>query len=414
VFFYGEQTPFPGLAALLPCLGTIALIWANAPSRHDSRPTWVAFVLSWKPVVFVGLISYSLYLWHWPVLCFVKYWKFGQFHLIEKLLLVSVAILLAIISWIAIERPFRRKKQTVDGSYLLFGSCLLMSLICTFGLVLFSGKGFPQRLPQEVRALLDLDSMNSKKTENIGLQSETAEHSVWNIKTNTLLQLGQKSKKSIDFLLWGDSHARRAQIALEHLSKNIQVSGAAAYFYSTPPLIGSGYKSKLGKESPDEVASAIINYVRENSIKNVFMIAYWSLYAKDMPIDRFHKSLRQTIRDLNYAGAKVWLFLDVPTHKASVPKMLSRFYILPFLNRTIKSRSIEEHREINQSIYKFSPIGLNVETIDVSKFLIDDDGKYFLFSKDGVALYDDDNHLNVQGSLKVYVPALNETNIFIE
>ena len=216
-------------------------------------------------------------------------------------------------------------------------------------------------------------------------------------------------KKPIDFLLWGDSHARRAQVAFERLSDKGEISGMAAYFYSTPPLLGSGYKSKLGKENPDEVASLLIKYVGKNSIKNVFLIAYWSLYFKDMPPNKFQKSLHETILQLNNAGAKVWLFLDVPTHAASVPKMLSRSYILPFMGGTIKSQNIEDHIDKNKIIYNFDSSGLNVEIIDVSKFLLSEDGKCFLISKYGVALYDDDNHLNEQGSLKVYVPALNET-----
>ena len=133
-----------------------------------------------------------------------------------------------------------------------------------------------------------------------------------------------------------------------------------------------------------------------------------------MPPNKFQKSLHETILQLNNAGAKVWLFLDVPTHAASVPKMLSRSYILPFMGGTIKSQNIEDHIDKNKIIYNFDSSGLNVEIIDVSKFLLSEDGKCFLISKYGVALYDDDNHLNEQGSLKVYVPALNETNFFVK
>src|SRR5262249_35408336 len=65
-FAYTPRTPFPGLAALPPCLGTALLIWSNGRGEGGA-PTLVGRVLSWRPVVFVGLISYSLYLWHWPL-----------------------------------------------------------------------------------------------------------------------------------------------------------------------------------------------------------------------------------------------------------------------------------------------------------------------------------------------------------
>src|SRR6185437_16922731 len=60
---YSPETLFPGLAALVPCLGSALIIGAG-----ESGSSLVGTVLSWRPVVFVGLISYSLYLWHWPLI----------------------------------------------------------------------------------------------------------------------------------------------------------------------------------------------------------------------------------------------------------------------------------------------------------------------------------------------------------
>ena len=72
VFFYGRATRFPGLAALLPCGGTALIIGANG-----EKLTRVGRVLATRPLVFIGLISYSLYLWHWPMLVFARYWSAG-------------------------------------------------------------------------------------------------------------------------------------------------------------------------------------------------------------------------------------------------------------------------------------------------------------------------------------------------
>ena len=72
VFFYGPDTRFPGISALLPCVGAALIIWAN-----DHTLTCVGKLLAIRPVVFIGLISYSLYLWHWPMLVFASYWNWG-------------------------------------------------------------------------------------------------------------------------------------------------------------------------------------------------------------------------------------------------------------------------------------------------------------------------------------------------
>ncbi len=68
LFLYDKETPFPGLAAIVPVLGCALMIYSTENER-----TRVAALLSWKPIVFTGLISYSLYLWHWPIFAFTSY-----------------------------------------------------------------------------------------------------------------------------------------------------------------------------------------------------------------------------------------------------------------------------------------------------------------------------------------------------
>src|SRR5262249_59871123 len=68
MFHYTRQTVFPGPAAVPPCLGTALLIYSGG-----GRPTVISRVLTLRPIVILGLISYSLYLWHWPLLVFTQY-----------------------------------------------------------------------------------------------------------------------------------------------------------------------------------------------------------------------------------------------------------------------------------------------------------------------------------------------------
>src|SRR5262249_38890254 len=68
---YTEETPYPGTAAMLPCLATAALLTTG---RSD-RPALVNRLLCWPPLVFIGLISYSLYLWHQPLFVFVNQYR---------------------------------------------------------------------------------------------------------------------------------------------------------------------------------------------------------------------------------------------------------------------------------------------------------------------------------------------------
>jgi len=104
IFQYSPDTRFPGAAALLPCVGTAFLIQSNRDSL-----TSVGTFLATRPVVFVGLISYSLYLWHWPVLVFAEYWTIERLPLVHRVLLLLGSIGLAALSWKFVETPFRQR-----------------------------------------------------------------------------------------------------------------------------------------------------------------------------------------------------------------------------------------------------------------------------------------------------------------
>src|SRR5690606_22448991 len=95
VVLFDAETPFPAATALLPCLGTALLIHASSGGE-----TLVGRLLSLRGMVFVGLISYSLYLWHWPVLAFLRQ-GYGSVALPPAVALSAVAasVLLAVLSW---------------------------------------------------------------------------------------------------------------------------------------------------------------------------------------------------------------------------------------------------------------------------------------------------------------------------
>jgi hypothetical protein len=97
---------FPGERALRPCLGAVLVIMTG----RDGPPTRMARVLSLRPLVFVGLISYSLYLWHWPIIVLMKYWTGDGLSALQSALAIAVSLAAASLSWRFVERPFRAPK----------------------------------------------------------------------------------------------------------------------------------------------------------------------------------------------------------------------------------------------------------------------------------------------------------------
>ena len=132
VVAYDSHTRFPGFAALLPCLGALALIHTGSGTG-----TWVSRMLSSPPLRFIGLISYSLYLVHWPLMIFAgSLTRIGAETPGIKLGLLATAIVLAALSWRFVERPFRRKVgPSARNPTLVAGGAAMLALAAVGGLL---------------------------------------------------------------------------------------------------------------------------------------------------------------------------------------------------------------------------------------------------------------------------------------
>lgn len=145
---YSERTPFPGFSALAPCLGTALLIHSGA-----ARDSLAYRLLSLRPLVFLGLISYSLYLWHWPLIVYYQQGLLGDFGYPQKLALLLVALVLSTLSWRYVETPFRRlDRQRWPARRLLSVSALALLVTSLIGAGLL-WNGLPGRFQPPVPAI---------------------------------------------------------------------------------------------------------------------------------------------------------------------------------------------------------------------------------------------------------------------
>ena len=127
LFLFDERTPFPGLNAALPTIGT-ALVLLCASDR-----TSVGRMLGWRPLVGLGLISYSAYLWHQPLFAFTKHALLADLPADLAIVLCAATIVLACLSWRFVEQPFR------DRSLISRGAVFALSAV---GMAAFVGLGF--------------------------------------------------------------------------------------------------------------------------------------------------------------------------------------------------------------------------------------------------------------------------------
>lgn len=403
VFFYGEQTPFPGLTAFPPCLGTAVLIWANTSSSRDFQRGWTTTALSWSPMVFIGLISYSLYLWHWPVICFSSYWAVSEFTGVEKCGLVLASVVLAVASWRWIETPFRKKQYFTTRSHVM-GLALFVSLISGFaGWLGYQSGGFPERVNSQVLAVLeDLEKDQAERQKLSYLAPNITDFSQANLMS--LPRIGQQDGTPLSFAVLGDSHAQVAMPLFDELAKKHQKSGVAITHQGTPPLLGWDLTQRGGAADPAGLWTAAFEYIQANKITDVFLLGYWSSYDQ-VEIDR--KAV-ETIEKFSNAGINVWMLMGAPTYNQNVARMYLRNIF--FKNMSPQAGSVAQQNQKPQDFGVFGGVQKTFpdRIIDASNgFLNQTSGKYRVAANDRL-FYFDSNHLTITGQDFVYSYKVNQ------
>ncbi len=147
IILYDKDTPFPGKFALLPTLGTAAVI------LFAHVGTWTARFLALSPFVGIGLISYSAYLWHQPLFAFARHATPGEPSWLMFGALTVLSLVLAWLSWKFVEAPFRNR-HSVSRAQIFWFSGLSILLLGAAGFLLTLNKGWPERLPPRLQAML--------------------------------------------------------------------------------------------------------------------------------------------------------------------------------------------------------------------------------------------------------------------
>lgn len=129
VFVFDEATPFPGIYALVPTVGTVLIILFALPG------TFVHAFLSLRGMVGLGLISYSFYLWHQPVFAFWRHYSFLETTHVQMLLLSGLSVLLAVFTYFFVEAPFRGKTAVLDRRQLFSASGIGLVALLAVGVI---------------------------------------------------------------------------------------------------------------------------------------------------------------------------------------------------------------------------------------------------------------------------------------
>jgi peptidoglycan/LPS O-acetylase OafA/YrhL len=261
IFFLDHKVPFPGLAAAPVVIGTVFIICF---SQH----TITGKVLSAKPLVAIGLISYSLYLWHQPIFAFARLRCQCEPDFTSYLLLIVLSFALAYLCWKFIESPFRHKKRLSPTKlYWYCGSAA--ALLLAFAISAKFSHGMKFRFSEEVLAAIEIERDSDKTIcphKSILADAPGVE----------LCEFGASDSREVVALI-GDSHAGMLLHPLNQKLTQGQKKGVFIINWNChviPGFIGNaGHESKLSDcESSQKV---VLNYLKNNKASTI-LIARWS------------------------------------------------------------------------------------------------------------------------------------------
>ncbi|NER61105.1 acyltransferase [Pseudomonas sp. MAFF212428] len=401
---------FPGKWALVPVLGAVLIIAAGPDAWFNRR------VLSNKLAVWFGLISFPLYLWHWPLLSFARIIE-GEVPAVGvRVAAVLLAILLAWLTFRLVELPLRARWQGRSKVIVL----MLLAVGCgATGYVTYTQDSVVQRKHnQALMAYQNSMQMTDRAAECFEMPYAYSKPDGW------YCGLGERDAP-VEYFAYGDSHALSLMPALEKFAREHNVGMKFTGTSGCPSLLGiQSLRGDAGLEKYNCQAlnERIFNDVKASGIKQVILINRWTYYtsspSRPSEFNAITKdaSLKATVQsstnDLIWAmdatvsryasiGVKVIFIEDIPQQRYEPKDVLRRGRGIE--NEYLKlSVSREEHVRnqsfVNAALRKTSATTINLDSAlcpaDICPLV---EGNAFLYS--------DDDHLSITGALKVY-PAL--------
>lgn len=394
VHLYTPETRYPGTATMLPCLATAALLATGS----SARPALVNRMLSWPPLVFVGLISYSLYLWHQPVLVFVNYYRIAPLTPVATAVLLASTLLVAATSWHLIEQPVRARVLMKSTRTLLAGVGVGSAGILLVGLVLWNSDGFPQRFPPETRGLI----VNTTATPELIRCVE--EVSLKQVSAGRVCNYGP-ADPSPRVLVWGDSHALALMPAVNAMAK---AHGMHTYFvakYNCLPLFAPPSPTNIDAATDRyrcaAFNSAVVEAIARLKPELIILDGAWTAAEPPPSVPDIAAGIEQTVSRVGGRSRSICVVFAVPKLKYAVSHALfvARRRHIPddFLSLS-RADALAQHGNMEREVRAIAQrSGLKV--VDPKDVLCPSDS--CLYKADDRSLYFDDSHLSVYGALYV-------------
>lgn len=370
IFSFTPDVHWPGYMAIVPCFGTAFVIYGGANGTVTGK------VLGCAPVVFVGMVSYSLYLWHWPLIIFASYYVLDPLSLPwVKIGAAALSFPIAVLSWRYIERPFRTREFLASRKNLFRAAFAASAVFFVAGVAIWATKGIPDRFPAR------LETLNPERTYT-NADCDGYQHCI----------IGAPGTRP-SFAIWGDSHARALNDALDFIAKRRKLSGYVFYNLGCRPFLDSVVDSDCARKN---IATAA--QLKSLHLKSVIITARWDAESNKTAPQALLSSLSQTVNAAGVNGAKVYILLDIPRPRQSVPETMQKQLILDSTLDVLRTR-----KSIYENLEKAFTIASGKLAVAGKVSILDPAGVFCPtafcdVSSSGLPLYNDTEHLNTRGA----------------
>lgn len=306
IFFVDKSKPFPGWWALLPVTGASLMILA-APEALVNR-----VILANRMMVFVGLISYPLYLWHWPILSFVRILEVETPTRGIRIAGVAISFVLAWLTYRLIEMPVRFGRKSWIKTATL---SIVLVVVGYIGYNTFQRDGLAFRFPSDVRHIANFKyefAVDARAGGKCWLAANAAPEGF----ASECIEVPRSTEKQ-SVLVWGDSHAARLYPGLRAtLGEKVAISQLTRD--SCPPILG------FGDDTCQKSNGHIISKIQTLVPTTVIMFAVWSHYQQNWLTESVaRQGLLESIRKLKTLGVKNIVVLGpAPNWEDALPKLL--------------------------------------------------------------------------------------------
>ncbi|ABC31630.1 predicted acyltransferase [Hahella chejuensis KCTC 2396] len=313
LFLFDSTTPTPSLYTLVPTIGTaLVIVFAS-----EGTVAWK--ILSQKFVVAIGLLSYSAYLWHQPILAFMRHRKIEEITSFESCLAIALTLGLSYFSLKYIEKPFRERRFLPSSRSILAtsSSLLLLSFFLAFGW-------------QSSIAVPDVykDWGAAVRQHHCLLQGdgETKHDEVCFSPTQ-------------DVLLWGDSHAASLSIGLREILTGKSIGFTQLTQSGCPPLFNLPVLHH--RKTCNDVNLSVLDHIRKNKYRVIVLHAAWLHPDYPLSSEEFESVVVDSFKSIQSASpqSKVIVIGNVPRWKVDVYKVVRKGELISTLDGKVYAKA---------------------------------------------------------------------------